>query len=169
MIVAVIVIGGGVYMGMQGSSKSPVLDTPKTLSTEGTIQGSMGDLVALGVSLKCSFTHTTDLSSSSGDVYVADGKVRGNFKVTSTPLGNQSFDAYMIADGKESYVWSSFMPQGYKTIITEPNGGESNAGQDGLDYNQTLDYTCTPWEKDVSFFVPPADVTFVDAPTASTQ
>lgn len=164
ILVAVIIIGGVVYMGRSGGSDTGAPNVPALTTEEGgMIKGSMRDLVALGVSMRCTFTHQTDISNSSGEVFVANGKVRGNFNVTSSAMGNQAFDAYMISDGEDSYVWSSLMPQGYKMPIVEST--ESTPTQEGIDYNQNLDYSCAPWPTDASVFVPPANITFSALPT----
>jgi len=135
-----------------GQEKTPLGKEAQILST------SMKDLVALGESLKCTFTSDTESSKSSGTVYVADGKVRGDFSVSLPALGNQSFQAYMITDSMDSYVWSALSKDGYKTPIQKEK--QQTPNQDGIDYNQTLNYTCLFWAKDMSVFVPPAEIVF---------
>jgi Flp pilus assembly protein CpaB len=165
IIIAVIVVGAIAYFAMQGDGGPSVQNTNENTEavTEAEQGMSMRDLVARGESVECTFNHTTDVSQSSGTVYVADGKVRGNFDVNATEVG-QTFTAYMIADGGMSYVWSSMLPQGFMVPIAETSA-EVGSEADGIDYNQKLDYSCEPWATDESFFVPPSTVTFIDVST----
>ena len=166
---ALLLVAGGIFL----ITKSGKVETANEIvplsendeeqnnGNENGAQKSMRELVATNEPMRCTFAHVTEAADSSGEVFVADGKIRGNFKVKTSNETGTTFDAYMITDGKDSYVWSSVLPQGYKVAIKET---EDTGGQNGLDYNQKLNYSCTPWAKDVSFFVPPATVTFVSMP-----
>lgn len=159
-IVTGVVVIGGIFFGLRGDSVKDSQESQQTNSKqeEGVVSGSMRDLVALNKSLECKFTSDTEYSKTSGTVYVADGKVRGNFSVSVAALGGQSFEAFMIADQTDSYVWSSLTKDGFKTPIQKDVANQ--AGQEGIDYNQTLSYNCVPWAKDESLFIPPVTVTF---------
>lgn len=177
VIGAVIVIGGGYFLLMSKSASAPVSEsevqgTKTSVQSEDSVDDSlvsMRDLVAKGESVECAYDMDVQYSKSNGTVYIADGKVRGNFNITvsMSQAGTQEFKAYMIAEGDTSYVWSSAMNQGFKIPI--PENQPENAPQSGVDYNQKLNYTCKPWNKDSSFFVPPADITFSDAPIVPQQ
>lgn len=162
-IVAGFLVIVGIFLSLRGGSVKSEVENMSTNSTEQESQmvsGSMRDLVALNKPLECTFTSETEYSKTEGRVYVVEGKVRGNFAVTVAALGGQPFNAYMIADQTDSYVWSSISVDGFKTKI-EPQP-QVPVTQEGVDYNQTFSYTCTPWQADNSFFTPPSDVVFVE-------
>jgi len=175
---AMIIISGGGYLLLKGEPASAPATQSEVQGTKDSVQSqdstvpsqvSMRDLVARGQSLECTFDMDVEYSKSNGTVYIADGKVRGNFDivVSVSQAGTQKFQAYMIADAETSYVWSSLIKQGFKLPISK---NETSANpQNGVDYNQKLNYSCKPWNANASFFVPPADVVFSDGPTAIQQ
>jgi uncharacterized protein YxeA len=176
-LAVVIIIGCWYFLLRDESSGAPITQN-EVQGVEVSVQSedsavpsqvSMRDLVARGQSLECTFDLDVEYSKSSGTVYIADGKVRGNFDivVSMSAVGTQKFEAYMIADGEMSYVWSSLIKQGFKIPISESETASNP--QNGVDYNQKLNYSCKPWNADASFFVPPADITFSAAPTALQQ
>jgi len=175
---AVIIISGGGYLLLKGEPAGAPASQSEVQGAEASVQVqdstvpaqvSMRDLVARGQSLECTFDLDVEYSKSNGTVYIAGGKVRGNFDivVSVSQAGTQKFQAYMIADGEMSYVWSSLIKQGFKLPISK---SETSADpQNGVDYNQKLNYSCKPWNAVANFFIPPADIVFSDAPTAIQQ
>lgn len=161
-IITAIVILGGSYLIFNTKSQNQNQKNQDTqVSTQTNSQvvyASMKELVSLGKSLQCTFESNTEFAKTSGVVYVADGKVRGNFRVIVSSLGNKSFDAYMIADNSYTYVWSTLTKSGFKSPIQKEI--QTQPGQEGVDYNQVLTYTCTPWQTDQTLFSPPSDVIF---------
>jgi hypothetical protein len=154
---------GAAYFVFRAPAASPEGEGQEVpVSVEGSFRGSMRQLAASGTSVRCTFTYEAPNSSSTGEVFVADGKVRGNFKVNVTSPAAGTFDAFMIADGEMSWVWTSAMPQGFKVPVAD-EGAPAPTGE-GIDYNQDLDYSCAPWATDPSVFVPPADIAFSDIP-----
>ena len=145
------------------SVKSNEMNTVQEEPLSGTFSGSMKDLVAKNQSVKCTFNHSTDIDTSSGTVYVAGGKIRGDFDIKAKQaLG--TFQAHMITDGEYSYVWSSLIAQGFKMPITNSSGQAASAPASGVDYNQSLDYACEPWNVDSSVFAIPTEISFMSAP-----
>lgn len=144
-------------------------DTDSEAMTDDTkadnlFNGSMKDLIARGGDYKCTFSHSTDVSDSSGTVYVSGQKMRGDFTSNEKVSGTTS-ESHMINDGEFSYVWSSAMPMGLKMKITN----DTTAGADttsGVDVNQKLDYSCEKWNGDASQFSLPASVNFTELPQA---
>lgn len=162
-IITTVVIAGGVYLitsnNSQDENNSQVIEqTTANQEDSQIVSASMKELVSLGKSLQCTFESNTEFAKTSGVVYVADGKVRGNFRVTVSSLGNNSFDAYMIADASNTYVWSTLAKSGFKAPIQKEV--QTQPGQEGVDYNQVLTYTCTSWQTDQTLFTPPSDVVF---------
>ncbi len=158
-----VVIVGGVALIIRNDA--PVSDqvsnnegSSSQVSQSGQIiSGSMADLIALNKDLRCTFQSNNEYSETSGEVFVSNNKVRGNFSVVVKALGQTPFQAFMIADGKDSFVWSSLMKDGFKTPIQKTE----ESSQNGVDYYQTLSYSCVPWEKDESFFIPPETIQFL--------
>lgn len=165
LILGIVIVVGAVWYGvsqknnqsLEGESQEMVEET----ENQNNFTGTMRELVSRNEPVACTVSHSTDAGSSEGVVYVAQGKIRGNFNITS-PTG--VFEAYLLTDGEYSYVWSSLLPQGFQIAIAEEPGEASIQAADGLDYDQTLSYDCEPWTPDPAAFVLPADVTFV-APT----
>lgn len=169
IVVGVVVVAGIVFAmtrGGDGETKNYGQSddmSQEQVSTSDTSAKSMKDLVARGESLKCEFSQSVEGTESEGVIYVADGKVRGDFTSTVAAAGGQKFNSYMIADGSYTYVWSSMMQEGFKFPIQSSSSSQGQA-QGGVDYNQALDYRCESWNKDTSVFTPPASITFRSAP-----
>lgn len=162
IITGIVLVGGLVFILSTKQSGSTAGDlTNSDTSQVSSFSGSMKDLVQRNQSLECTFSHDTPNSSSKGTVFVADGNVRGNFLITINTMGGSSLEAFMIADGVNSYVWSSLSKDGFKVALSESEKSGTNQGNDGINYNQNLQFSCKSWVKDVSVFIPPTDINFV--------
>ena len=165
VIVGIVLVAGGIVVSTRKNttSVSPVDSEARTVSQEKqeVVAASMKDLVAKNKPLKCTFTQKTDMSTSEGTLYIAEGKVRGDFDISSS---GQSFKAYMITDGTSSFVWSSILPQGFKVPLQNASNQASTQPTQGVDYNQVLDYDCSSWVVDSAVFIPPTNVTFITPP-----
>ena len=149
---AVVLIGVGLFMltgayrGGAGS-QAPIRES-----------GSMADIIAKGGSWKCQVSHAAPSGETAGMVYVADGKVRGDFETKIPQLGK--VETHMISDSSYAYTWTSLMKTGFKTKVTIPTA-TSTAPRDTPDmYHQQYDYQCDSWTSDATFFNIPADITF---------
>ncbi len=168
IIIAVLVVGAIFFVGKKenSGSLSPSQDSnssEKLIENTGAL--SMRDLVSRDESVRCTFVHDTEMSKSSGEVFVAQGKIRGNFDVVAVGAqGEQPFNAYMISDGDMSYIWSSVLPQGVKIPLSQLEEQSSDQASEGISYNTKLNYSCEPWQVDNSVFVPPTSVSFVGVP-----
>lgn len=165
-ILALIIIVAVIGFALMFFSKeeTAVLDntdsrTEVEQESTGTFRGSMRDLATRTDPTRCTFTHATEMGSSAGVVYVAEGNIYGDFDIVTAQ--GSSLKAYMITDGEYSYVWSSSIPQGFKVALADAEAQTSSQAVEGIDYNQALDYDCAPWTADLSVFVPPANVTFI--------
>lgn len=163
----VVVVGGGYYLMGAKTAQAPEEAGAQTAETTSVVEsaqagkftGSVADLAMRGGSWKCTVDASTAQSISAGVTYVSDGKVRGDF--TTNVQGYGSVESHLIVDGDTVYTWSSAMPQGMKTkMVAQGAGGAATSGQ-GADANQAYAYDCQPWTADVSLFVPPATVTFM--------
>jgi len=132
-------------------------------SKQESISGSIEDLVKLGRSIKCDIPKT-DTSTISGTVYISGNKARSDFEVNNG--SGSTIAAHFILDGVTMYSWNdadktqamkfslSDMEK-FKTNVQAKSGGVSN-------YSNKMDYSCTNWTVDSSYFVPPADINFSD-------
>ena len=118
--------------------------------------GTVGDLLAMG-SVKCMVTLDSE-SSGQGVVYVAGGKMSGDF---SAAVNGQAMHAYMINDGSDIYSWTDQASQGFKTPVTTTSSSASASY--GVDSSTKAHYSCKPWTADTSKFIPPTSVSFMSA------
>lgn len=138
--------------GISGSGASPVGVT-QTIG-----QGSINSLMAMNENLICSVVSTSSSSQRSGTVYIADGKMRGDF--ISTTKGVTTVLS-MIDDGTSLYVWrNTGNTIGLKLPTSISASGSVAASHGALDPTTSLHYDCHPWNADANFFTPPANVTF---------
>lgn len=171
LVVAVIVIAGGVYWFMpktqtgvtpndKSAMNSEVKDS-KSNSEPATKASSLKDLLALGTSQKCTFSN----EGSEGTFYVSKGQSRGDF---SSNAGGTTTKGHMISDGKTSYVWMDSQPKGFKMSLeaAQKAQAESNykapAPSAGIDYNKNMNYSCQSWSADDSMFAVPTNIEFTD-------
>lgn len=154
MVGGVVVIGGiAAYFIMKNPS-----DT--TSNQESTSQSSsLRDLAAASSPQKCDVTQTVENSESTGTVYIANGKIRGDF--TSVSSG-QTVQSHFVSDGEYSYTWSDSMTMGFKAKIAQGTAVE-NSGSQGVNMDQAGNYSCSAWSPDSSVFEVPAGIQFRDA------
>lgn len=136
--------------GGVSNSASPVAGTQNT---------SLKNLLASQSPQSCTFSTAAAQTSSQGIVYVAGGKMRGDFTSTVDGKGVKS---HMIVMDNTSYVWSDAMPQGVKMSFDTMATQTGNSPQGSVDPNATTNYDCSSWSTDVSMFVLPAGITFQD-------
>lgn len=175
LIIAIVLVlallGGGAYVmtaGKAGSSESTAAGNQAGKKTaDGNVPKTLRELLAAGVAQKCTFRSTEDVAVE-GTTYVSGGKVRSDY---TTSVEGNTMSGHMIADGTTSYIWMDGQQQGFTmtfnasdTDIPEntQTPGATKAPQQGLDANQAMDYSCSPWVVDGSLFTPPAEITFTD-------
>lgn len=150
IIIILALAGFGIYK-LVGASKNKINDTKK--ETESTIAKSLKDLLASGNSQKCTYDQ--------GVVYITNGKVRGDFDVSTSENVTKS---HMIVDGKTSYVWTDGSKTGIKmsfdTASATPSSGTEEKG--GIDPVKPMNYVCNAWIVDSSMFTLPTGVNFTD-------
>lgn len=160
VIVVLVVLGGWYVMKNKGDTRPE----------------SMNDLLVTKESLMCTFSETNAQANTTGTMYVADGKVRGDFS-SVIAQGGQKVDSHLITDGQKVNVWTSAAPQGVEITI-DPTKVDANGKSTQVDFEKKTDYHCQPWTIDATKFVIPADIQFiapeamvnpaVQAPNAST-
>ncbi|MCD4740409.1 hypothetical protein K8R43_04440 [archaeon] len=133
-------------------------DSPQSES----FSGSMQDLIALGNSIRCTFSGSDDEVTFSGVIYVAGKKARNDVDAT---VDGKKISTHVIAEDKWFYTWSSMDPHnGIKMYInmTDEELKELGEGNPYAEQEVDYDFQCWPWIVDNSKFVLPSDVTFTD-------
>ena len=164
-IIVIIVVIIGIVLFTRSGGDVVTKDSTATVSQSertSTAQ-SLKDLIAANRPQQCTVTTSTDAGESTGTVYVAGGKMRGDFSVRTN---NVSVASHMISDGSTNYIWTDGQPQGFKMSLEESaTAGTGTAGASeyqAFDYNAALNYKCESWSGDQSLFALPSGVTFVD-------
>lgn len=158
-IVILLLTAGGFLLSKKASYKTSLPTQSATTNQETQAESkSLKDLFTSGVSQTCTFSVG---SESTGNVYVANGKMRGDFTVNAA---DKVITSHMISDGKTSYVWMDGEKTGFKMAFDVSNASpvpEASASTT-VDLNKKFDYNCTPSVSDASKFSLPTDVTFTD-------
>lgn len=162
VVVVLVVLVGGYFFMKKSPSK---LSTTSNTASQDSSPKSLKDLLMSGIAQKCTFSSTTDTGSSDGTTYMASGKVRGDFSMTTDSKTTKS---HMIVDGKTSYIWTDGSMTGFKTTIPDetstPSSQTTNTtvNNSASSFDQKADYKCQAWSVDQSLFTLPAGVTFKD-------
>lgn len=171
-IVAILAVGGGVYLSKQNKvgGKGDVAEKESDAVAQGiregepnpnTNQGETGTLRALmkiGKNTMCTFTSDAGNSQSSGTVYITtDGKMRGDFE-SQTSAG--TIISNMIVKDGYSYVWSN--GKGMKMNLTNAQTTTNTQTEQNVNLDAKVDYKCSDWNLDSSKFNLPSGVEFID-------
>lgn len=159
--IALLVLLGGalvVFMG-DGNLNTGTSGDGARMSEGNEFSGSLAQLQQRGGNYRCTFSHDTEVVRSTGVVYVADEKVRGDFESETQGI---SVDSHMITRDGFIYTWSPIAPTGFKTVQvdTQANGTTETSGEYS-DFQQSYDYSCESWSVDESKFQIP-DISFVE-------
>jgi len=175
IVVILILLGGGAFYlfskSHKASTQSEQTAAPQNQSQQmSTQKKSLADFFSMTGSLKCTFSDNTD--NSSGTVYVAVGKMRGDFQRTDS---GKTHASHMINDGQFVYYWTDGEKTGYKMSLASvknemgkamgnamKSSGGDQSQQQGPDMKKQSNYSCGPWAADKTLFTPPTDVTFTD-------
>lgn len=166
VVVLLILIGGGVFFLMSHSNKTSESAQSANPQAQSPQKKSLFDFFSMAGSQKCTFSDGNNTSS--GVVYIGNGKMRGDFQsASSTKTGA----THMVNDGTYIYMWTDGQQSGYKMslavmkqqeaqITESPSNGTSSSQP--VDMQQKADYSCGPWSVDASLFTVPTNVTFTD-------
>lgn len=169
-VVAVLIVVGFMMKSPPQAPETPVDATkqvvPAEISTKTSAKHSLKDFLGMSNMMKCTFANEDATSITEGVTYTSGGKVRSDTK-TTIKKGNTTMTNSSIIDSGVMYAWGSSMPQGIKMELATMEGMKSEATTkdtptQATDFDTAHDYDCDTWSADVSVFVPPADVTFVD-------
>lgn len=150
-IAAVAVVGIGAYL-LIGKGSLPSITSPSSQQT------TLKALLAAGINQTCTFTSQTPESSSSGQVYIGGGKMRGDF--TSVTAGKTT-ESHLVVSNGIAYLWIDQPLQGFRMSFDSMNT-KSGMGSGSVDANASVDYKCQPWNAIETKFDLPAGVNFQD-------
>lgn len=171
-IVALLIIGWAIYSSGKTTEeiKQPVTenttsDTQVVQNTDsktitGTPTQTFKSLITQKGSFKCTYEVASSTGKSTDIIYIADGKLRGEFR-TSGMAGNM-----MIYDGVTLYQWKEGFTVGTKTLLTSLAQLPSVIPKDltsGASYGAGIDsvgWDCHQWIKVSSTLIPPSAVKF---------
>ena len=158
VVIVLIIAALGFFIFSKSSKNAQV--TPATSESEqiqGSSKGSIMSLLSGGKSVTCKMSYPD--GGTSGTIYVADKKVRGDF--TAEADGKQ-MESHMIQDGDFGYFWSGNQGTKMKTSDSAQASPAPNAQTSAPDLNKDVDMDCSSWSVDASKFELPADVKFTD-------
>lgn len=159
VVAVVVVIGAFVFFNNKAGAPTNGSGSP----APGSSTASLKELFAQGKSQKCTFSHDGSGVGSSGTVYIASGKMRGDFNST---VDGKTVESHMIVNGDTAYIWSSSMPQGIKMQFdAAAQAGQGNSG--AVNPDQRFGYDCSGWSADQSLFSLPSGITFTDLGAAA--
>lgn len=110
--------------------------------------GTIPYLISLKENLICTIK-TQSGYNRAGTLYVANGKVRGNFVGSS-----------MIDDGTHLYAWMTGAIKGIVLLAGTSASGSAIATNGGIDLATDVSFACNPWTVDTSVFTPPSSISF---------
>lgn len=142
IVVAVLVLLGGWYFASNKKSSTNMMGD-EVMMEKSSGQTSLKDLFLKGVSQTCSFSLDDETYKSSGTVYVANGKMRGDFMYQVDETKQES---HMLVMNETSYIWQDGQDKGYQVAFdeTEPDVETSEASKQSVDVNEKVDYNCKP-------------------------
>jgi len=160
IVVVIILLLGGYFLMKKGPA-SPSAVAPVPTQEQATSPSSLRDLIAKGVSQSC--TYSTD--NSQGTIYLGDGKIRGDFNVTTVDDSGQSqtTSSHMIIMDNTNYLWTEASTTGIKMSFDQnatPAPVTSNTPTNSFDANALNNYKCSAWTVDPSLFTLPTGVNF---------
>lgn len=132
--------------------KPTVVPTPQ--SAQGTLRG----LLSSEKSQKCTYSYDLQSMSVSGTVYVAKGKLKGDF----TSISQQAkIGGHMIVVGGYTYIWTDLNKMGVKMAFDQAQPSNASATNSQVaQIDQSFNYSCQGWTEDDSLFTLPSNITF---------
>ena len=161
VVAAIAIIGAIAFVVMKPSTTSnetPTATQQQNQPSPSQTKGSIESLIAAGNDVTCNISYVD--GSGTGVVFVADGKVRGDFN-TKNSDGTQ-IESHMIQDGKFGYIWSGTQGTKIKVDETATASPSTTDNQQTTDLSKEVDLNCSAWSADSSKFEVPQDVQFSD-------
>lgn len=149
-----------------------VVPTSVKQAGEASVPRTLRGLVTGQESLTCTFSSEEEGMASDGVIYVAGGRMRGDF--TSTYDGVTTMSHMMVSDST-SYFWNEGETEGMMMAWSEEDEEELEAmmeeGEEAVeeeeiggpfDADADVDYKCDSWNVDETMFTLPEGVEFAD-------
>lgn len=171
VIVAIIIVaavaGGLIYYqgvarpSVQGNDGNIVGDNSNTVADD-TQSGTLRSLLASGQPQTCTFSldqSDGSVVNGTGQLYVDNGKMRGDFKINSN---GQTMTAHTVVMDNAVYSWIDGMGTGNKMAMSADSSATDNnqAVKDSSGLDQNVNYKCQPAAADDSKFDLPVNVKF---------
>lgn len=128
-------------------------------------QGSLKQLMSQASPQKCIVSSATENSQSEGTVFIANGKMRGDFV---TEVDTKTTTSHMISDGKTLNGWSDETTMGFMFNMDQ-TAQATTTNQQAVDVNSNYNYNCEDWKEDSSKFELPKNIEFKDFSALQTQ
>ncbi len=171
--IVIIALGLGIWYFSSGSGTTTQDTATTTSDTGGTgagtpaaTQGKAGTFRSIFTQTgnhQCSYEQVSATGRASSVVYIADGKMRGEFRTAS---GNTNTASLMIYDGGYLYSWKEGATVGKKTTIRtiadlpEAIPNDLTSGAVFGTASESVGWDCHDWAKDVKVFTIPTYVKF---------
>jgi hypothetical protein len=166
IVVVILLLVGGAYFFSQRDStteneESEVSAELQPETDNGSITGTVTDLIKRGQDVNCTFDRTDETGTVSGVVYIAGERLRGDYQLQHAD--GTEFSGSTIRDGDFGYFWSDQLEQGTKVPInTDDDSAEPQDDADREVLDEAFAYDCQRWPVDQSMFQLPTDKEFVD-------
>ncbi|MEK7601598.1 MAG: hypothetical protein AAB480_03660 [Patescibacteria group bacterium] len=173
IVVLVILALGAWYLSSSGASSTgtqgETATTTTTTGTTGTPAGTPAttntfkSIFTQSGNHQCDYSQSNSTGQSTSVIYIADGKMRGEFRST---MSGASTASLMIYSGGYLYSWKEGATTGKKSSIRALADLPDVIPQDltsGAIYGtsaNTVGWNCHDWLKDVKLFTIPTYVTF---------
>lgn len=164
VVVLIVAAASGGYIFMNRTQTSPAVtgnqdfsENPSPVMEKTTLK----ELISMSGSHQCEFS---DLESgSAGEVYLAEGKMRGDF---SSKVNGDTVNSHMINDGNNIYIWMDNQATGFKTSLQVMEEMSKEEGMTGVnqtvDLNKQVEYKCQERSVDGAKFAVPTEIKFQD-------
>ena len=120
LVLVIIGLGAGAFFATKKSTPqvsnnqaAPTTVQQPTETKAESAQGSLKSLLTMGKTAKCTFSNKTESANVDGTVYVANGKMRGDFKTT---YGKNTSSGHIIVDSKDPEKAESLMKEAKKLL-----------------------------------------------------
>ncbi len=130
-----------------------------TTNKVATLEGTLKSLLLANKAQKCTYYTSTASTIITGNVYVANRKMKGDFSTGSQGI---HINGHLIINDKNAYIWTDLSKQGFKFYLGDLTASTSaqNNNSQAPNLNQKINYSCNNWSVDKSVFIPPTDITF---------
>lgn len=161
-LIAAVVLGGGAYYVINKNKDEKSNNQTNSQNSERT---SLNSLLGQNKNVKCEFSQTDEQGSkSSGTVYVAGERMRGNFTVQVNGQAEQKSN--ILQDKEYNYIWAENAANGIKTKVVDVEAAAdqqaSNGQTQSVDQDTEYDYKCVDWSVDEAQFQVPGGIQFTD-------